>query len=247
MTERKLKRRINLLMIYIILNTVLFLLLFAFLYVKATDKKIDELTIKRINLIGEDGSLRMVISNESRQHPGRIDGKELPKRNRPAGIIFFDNNGNECGGLTYNETKEDNKVNKMMSFTMDNYKNDQVVQVIDDESYQNNKASIRRGFVVNEFPVGTDMGILIDKMDSLNKIKDTVIRRKLLKSLFKSAASKRRIFLGRTSENQSGIFLYDNSGKPRLEIYVDSSGNPQMVLIDSLGNAKNITIGKMTL
>src|SRR5690606_23897561 len=70
----------------------------------------DELSIKRINIVGDDGSLRMVISNENLQHPGRVAGRDIPARERPPGIIFFDNNGNECGGLIYEEKNEGNKI-----------------------------------------------------------------------------------------------------------------------------------------
>ncbi|MGN6212523.1 hypothetical protein [Parafilimonas sp.] len=182
----------------------------------------------------------MVLSNETRQHSGRINGRDIPKRERPPGIIFFDNNGNECGGLVYNESREGYKVNMMMSFIMDNYRNGQVVQMIDDETYNGNQAAVRRGLAINEFPVGADMGVLIDKMNNINKMKDTAERNKQLQVLFKSAGSKRRLFLGRTRENQSGVFLYDNAGRPRFEIYVDSSGSPQMMLLDSLGNTKNV-------
>lgn len=242
MTVQKLKGRIRMLTVYSILSTVVFLFLFVSLYNKTAHLKADELTVKRINLIGEDGSLRMVISNESRQHPGRIDGKDLPKRERPAGILFFDNNGNECGGLVYNESNTGNKVNKMMSFTMDNYKNDQIVQMIDDETYHGDQAVIRRGLAINEFPVGADMGVLVSKMDSLNKAQgDTAIRHQQIQALFKSAGSKRRLFLGRTGQNESGIFLYDNAGRPRLEIYVDSLGDPKMMSLDSAGNTKKWT------
>lgn len=55
------------------------------------DKKetFDEITAKKLNLIGEDGSLRMVLSNETRQHSGRMNEKDYPKRDRPAGMIFL--------------------------------------------------------------------------------------------------------------------------------------------------------------
>lgn len=77
-------------------------------------------------------------------------------------------------------------------------------------------------------------------MNNINKMKDTAERNKQLQVLFKSAGSKRRLFLGRTRENQSGVFLYDNAGRPRFEIYVDSSGSPRMMLLDSLSNTKNV-------
>ena len=51
--------------------------------------------------MGEKGDLRMVISNEHRQHPGIMNGEKLPDRERSSGIIFFNSSGDECGGLVY--------------------------------------------------------------------------------------------------------------------------------------------------
>ena len=53
----------------------------------------DEISAERLNIVGNDGLHRIVISNESKQHSGRIEGKDIPHRDRPAGIIFFNNEG----------------------------------------------------------------------------------------------------------------------------------------------------------
>ena len=149
--EQKLKKKLNFLTGYVVVSSTLFIL-FALTSFVGKDRKdsMDELTVKRINLIGEDGSLRMVISNESRQHSGRINGQDLEKRARPAGIIFFNNQGDECGGLVAGEAKQGQALNSGMSFTMDNYHDDQVIQILNDETYENEKASVRRGFIVSE-------------------------------------------------------------------------------------------------
>lgn len=240
MSELKLKRRINALTIYIIFSTLIFGALFFWLYKGFKAANFDELTVKRLNLVGEDGSLRMVISNETRQHSGRIDGKDIAKRERPAGIIFFDNNGNECGGLVYNEHSEDGKVNKMMSFTMDNYKNDQVLQLINDETYSGKQARVRRGMVINEYPVGAELNTVIEQLDKFHAIKDTAIQRAKIDSLFDEVGAKKRLFIGRTKDNQSGIFMYDNDGRPRMQIFVDSAGNPQVLSFDSRGRTEKM-------
>ena len=37
--------------------------------------------------------------------------------------------------------------------------------------------------------------------------------------------SKRRVFIGRTRSNNSGVFLYDKDGNPKMKIYVDEKQN----------------------
>lgn len=202
----------------------------------------EELTVKRINLVGEDGSLRMVISNEDRQHPGRLNGKDLRPRERPAGIIFFDDYGNECGGLIFNEQQDGSKAYKMMSFTMDNYKNDQVIQILNEEQYDGDNAQIRRGYIINEFPVGGDLSAVMRQLDSIDKIEATLARREAKASLFAREGSKRRAFMG-MQQDQVGLFLYDKEGKPKLKIYVDEVGEPVIAMVDEQGHS-SVILGK---
>jgi hypothetical protein len=47
-----------------------------------SNQKFDEITVERINIVEPDGKLKMVISNEKRQHPGMVDGKPFDARKR---------------------------------------------------------------------------------------------------------------------------------------------------------------------
>jgi len=85
-------------------------------------QKMDELTVKRINVIEDDGTIRMVLSNKSRQHPGRMDGEDSEPRERHAGMIFFNDEGDESGGLIYGVSEEDGEINSGLSLTFDQYK-----------------------------------------------------------------------------------------------------------------------------
>jgi len=240
MSEQKLKNQIRSLTIALILVTVFFSALFMWFFVRSAKMNADELTVKKINLIGEDGSLRMVLSNEARQNSGVIDGQQLPKRYRPAGMIFFDNDGNECGGLIFNQSNESGTINKMMSFTMDNYRNDQVLQLINDETYKNGSARIRRGMAINEYPIGRNLLAYVDNLNKLNLIEDSVARKKALDSLQQKDGARRRVFIGRNNQNESGIFLFDNNGNPRMQIFVDSTGTPQILSIDTSGKTRKM-------
>lgn len=59
----------------------------------------DEITVHRINLVEPDGTLRMVISDKAR-FPGAIfHGKEYRHPRSAAGMLFFNDEGTEDGGL----------------------------------------------------------------------------------------------------------------------------------------------------
>jgi len=239
--KSKLEKRVNFLTIYAIASSLIFSLILLSSFGKEDKKEtFDEITTKKINLIGEDGSLRMVLSNETRQHSGRMNGVDFPKRKRPAGMIFFNEEGDECGGLIFAGKTKDNKISSGMSFTMDNYHDDQVIQILNDESYENGKGSIQRGLIINEFPIGSNIVERNNKFKELEKIENQKERDEKMDALWNKEGSKRRLFVGRNKENSSGLFLYDENGKPKLKIYVDKDGIGKIEVIDNDGKIKNI-------
>jgi len=240
MVSGQLKAKINFLIAYTIVCTVALLATLAYIILSHDKPDLhDELSIKRINIVGDDGSLRMVISNENLQHPGRVAGRDIPARERPPGIIFFDNNGNECGGLIYEEKNEGNKIEKTMSFTMDNLNNDQVLQLLNIEQYEHGIPDIKRGIHIREYPVGANLMRWVDEHAEIEKMTDSVEKKRRLEELTEREGPRSRLYLG-LRDQKNGLYLYDKKGRPRLNIYIDQSDNPQIELLDSLGNIRNL-------
>jgi hypothetical protein len=243
--DTKLKSRINFLTGYAIVSSLVFaLILFSSFDGKERNVNYDEITTKRINLVGEDGSLRMVISNENRQHSGRMNGKDLEKRERPAGIIFFNTEGDECGGLIYKSKTENGVTKSGMSFTMDQYKEDQVIQLLNDESFKDGKSNIQRGLSINEYPNGSTLEARTNKLKELEKIENETERKKKIREFYNKEGVKQRVFIGRTAGNSSGLFLAGTDGKLKMMIYVDDKGNPKIETFDSTGGTKNHLLDK---
>ncbi|WP_447641417.1 MULTISPECIES: hypothetical protein [Chitinophagaceae] len=240
-SDKSLRQKLNFLTYYAVISSALFIL-FILTSFGQKDKKerLDELTVKKINLVGEDGNLRMVISNETRQHPGRINGQDLPQRERPAGIIFFNNQGDECGGIIAEVSKHGQAINSGMSFTMDNYHDDQVIQLLNDETYEDTIAAIQRGLIVREYPAGTDLISRNKKLESLERIEDPKERERQIEALIGKEGAKKRVFVGRTTKSDAGLFLYDDKGTPKIKIYVDKSGKPKIEVVDEKGQVVNL-------
>lgn len=243
--DQKLNKKINFLMAYAFVSTLVisFLALSSFGQ-KDKNEKFDELTVKKITVIGEDNLPRMVLSNETRQHSGRMNGKEWPKRERPSGIIFFNNQGDECGGLVYQAQEKDGKIMSGMSFTMDNYKDDQVIQILNDEYYANGKSYVSRGISINQYPDGTNIDDRNGKLKELEKITDDKERKEKINELFDKEGPVNRLFMGKTRSNSSGLFLNGPDGKPKLMIYVDDKGNPKIQTLNDKGELKDIILDK---
>ncbi len=240
-----LEKKVNLLIAYAFVSIlfICFITLTSF-DTKNADKKFEEITAKKITIIGEDNLPRMVLSNEDRQHSGRMNGKAWEKRERPSGIIFFNNKGDECGGLVYQVKEKDGNIISGMSFTMDNYKDDQVIQILNDEYYANGKATIERGISINQYPLGTNIDERNRKLEELKKIPDEKERKLKIRELFQQEGSINRLFIGRTKGNSSGLFLSGPDGEPKMMIYVDEKGNPKIQTFNDKGEVKDIIENK---
>jgi hypothetical protein len=92
----------------------------------------DEITVHRINVVEPDGTLRMIISNHA-SFPGLIDhGKEKPYPRPFAGMLFYNNEGTENGGLVFGGHKDDKGqiIDSGGSLSFDSYgHSQQVIQV----------------------------------------------------------------------------------------------------------------------
>ncbi len=94
--------------------------------------RFDEITVQRIKVVEPDGTLRMVISNKAKL-PGVISGgKEEHQEDRPyAGMLFYNNEGSENGGLVFGGHKNERGevVESGGSLSFDKYDANQIVQL----------------------------------------------------------------------------------------------------------------------
>jgi hypothetical protein len=103
----------------------------------------DEIDVKRINVREEDGTLRLVISNTKRFPGVIVKGKEQPHPNRQtAGLLFFNEEGTENGGLTWDGSKRNGKVSSGGHLSFDRYEQDQVIQLTQSEQEDSRMAAM---------------------------------------------------------------------------------------------------------
>ncbi len=231
------------------LNLVLFgaaMLLFTLLNSFRLEQKIenfDVINAKRINIVEKDGTVRMVLSNKELQHSGRMDGKDFEKRERQAGLMFFNDLGDECGGLIYAaRKKDDGSVMSGMSITMDRFRDDQVLQLLNSENINNNKIMSERGLIVNDFPDLQGLNARNAAFAEAEKIADENKRNEKFREISDLQGSKRLLFVGKTRGNSQGLFISDKSGKPKLMIYVNEKGQPKIQTINEKGETRDFLI-----
>ena len=156
----------------------------------------DQVTVHRINVVEPDGTLRMVISDRA-QLPGIIvRGKEQPFARPQAGILFYNDEGSENGGLIFSGRKNEKGevVDSGGSLSFDKYGDNQIVQLagVDD------KTDKFAGLIVSDNTrriwVGRD-----DKGDATVTLMD--------------AKGKKRILLEVKADGTPSLSFFDASGK----------------------------------
>ncbi len=187
----------------------------------------DEIDVKRINLVEPDGTIRMVISNRA-DFPGLIvKGKEYPHDRQTAGMLFFDDEGTENGGLVFGGSKDkDGKVQSWGHLSFDRYMGDQVMVLNAEEMDGQRHAGI-------EFVDEPDVPLNL-VTDALQLSPDQ--RKSKLRELFSgNNKPQQRAYLGRKFDQSSALELEDAQGRDRILISVAANGNPTMKFLDEQG------------
>lgn len=137
MNREKIEKDVRFLKMYSGVVTILFGVLLLSAFAVSKTAKFDEIDAERINIVEKGGKMKMVISNKARQHPRTMDGKYWKEREgqRPAGMIFFSEKGDEVGGLIF-----DGGTGKGQggSLTFDKFRGDQTIQLTHQEDKDGN-------------------------------------------------------------------------------------------------------------
>jgi hypothetical protein len=230
------ERDLKLLKGYALLSSLLIAGLALSAFTRAPQKaRFEEIDVGRINVVEKDGTLRLVISNRE-QSPGPMyKGKPFgyPGGGRP-GLIFFNEEGTEDGGLTWEGKTENGKYQAGALLAFDQYDTDQIVVL----QYQDNNGQRYQGLTFGdraEYPITR----WVQERDSVERLPDGPEKeaaRKWLRGprngqpLFAS-----RAYIGRSRNKDAKVELSDAQGRPRLRLVVDSLGAARMEFLDEAG------------
>jgi hypothetical protein len=230
--RRSIRREMRFLRIYAITSSVVLVVLCTAAFRQsAVTGKFDELTVGRMNIVDGDGTLRLVISNKDRMHPGIIDGKTIDRERPVAGLLFFNEEGDEVGGLTFTGREVNGERRANAGIMFDQFKQDQTIGI----SYGESDGRRTAGLQVWDRP-DTPLGELIDKLNAARKISDPAAREKAIAAIRASAPlAPRRLFAGKLPDRSAAVSLSDAAGKPRLTLTVDAGGNPRIEFLDENG------------
>jgi hypothetical protein len=199
-------------------------------------QRFTEIDVERINVVEPDGRLRMVLSNRPRSIGPIYKGQPFGYAGgtRP-GIIFFNDEGTENGGLTFTGSRDSTGRYRATShFSFDQFNQDQILYF----QYQDNNGQRRTGLTIAD-RADVDIFDFVKQRDSINRMTDTAARSAALRQL---TAPRRgvplvaqRVYIGRDVARSAIVNLADPQGRTRLRMLVDSLGNARVEFLNDSG------------
>lgn len=205
------------------------------IFLGATEAKktsFEEITVRRINVVEPDGTLRMVISSKG-DFPGIIiKGKESPHPSRKTGgILFFNDEGTENGGLTWSGSKAaDGTVTSSGHLSFDQYMQDQDLTL--DFGQRGDKRSEAIAFIDRPDYSIEELLALLQKTKDLP---DAQKKAELDKFVQTHGGPKQRAYFGRDPDRSVALKLKDTEGRDRIVIQVAADGTPILKFLDDKG------------
>jgi len=217
------------------LLTLLFLvaILTGFARVPAT-QSFDEITVHRINVVEPDGTIRLILTNTASSPGIYIKNREYPHPNgrKGAGLLFFDEEGTEDGGLAYGieKDKTGHVVGSEGHLSFDQYQQDQIF-TIDAGRDGDKKFSLLRMDDRGDYPITE----ALDAITRIRKLPADQQPAELQKFFAAHPGDHPRVILGRVRDGSSVLQLKDPEGHDRLVLRVAADGSPHLQFLDADG------------
>lgn len=228
--ETNLEKEVRFLKIYALVATlfcaVFLLSAFAFQNKK---QKFEEIDVQRINVLDKDGKLRMVISGKDSQHPGIAEGKVIDRKRPVAGMLFFDHEGNECGGLIFDEN---GGKGHFVSLTYDKVYNSETMRL---QHLENDKGEYSAGLEIwDRGNVKASESKI--RGEAILKMPEGAEKQEALKQFIDNGEDgAQRIVVKKLRDKTALIALADTKGKPRIKMSVAPDGTPKLDFLDESG------------
>jgi len=194
--------------------------------------RFETIDVERINVIEKNGQVRLVISNKARSPAPMERGQPFGYQpgNR-AGLIFYNEEGTENGGLTYTGQRDSaGNYQAVGSLTFDQYEQDQTIAL----QYSDQDGRRRSGLAITDYPLGVTSMQMSKRWQRIDNMKDSAAKADSLKVL-SQLDPKQRLYAGRSRNGSSLVALSDPLGRVRLRLSVDSLGVASIEFLDDKG------------
>lgn len=232
------ERELKFLRVYAVASTLVFGAALSWVHLRSDPRRIRVLTLERLDVVSPDGKLALVLAGKGNLPGPRLDGQEYPLetsagRTSSAGMIFFNESGDEVGGLIYSGTERPGGYDAAVHFSMDQWKQDQVVvlRYLDDGSHRS------AGLTVSDRPTDFPLSKMRPKVAAWKPATGSE-RERLDAELGELDREGKfgapRVFLG-TEDHGALLSLKDKAGKERIRLSVGADDVAQLHFLDGKG------------
>jgi len=195
-------------------------------------RPIGRLDVQRIDVREPDGTLRLTISNKAMAPDPVIGGQTATRQGgNQAGLIFFNDLGDECGGLVWGAEPEGEEQHAGAAVLFDQFQGDQTVGIIYDQEHGRRRA----GLIVWDRP-DIPLDQLLERYQALRAIEPGPERERAEAELrSEGLVGAQRVFVGKTAEKDAVVDLRDGRGTPRLRLVVSEAGEARIAFLDESG------------
>lgn len=201
--------------------------------------KFGEITAERINIVNPAGKTVIAISNRERIAGPVMGGKVYPVatsegREYMAGMVFFNQEGDEMGGLVFNSFRLPNgRIAGIGHLSFDRYADNQVLSL----EYNENAAGVRSGLTfydrpgTGKFKTSLD---LVDEARTASPERLAEIKQSLAAMRTGGELGVERVFVGSTNRVAQFV-LKDSKGRVRARLAVDANDEARLEFLDDSG------------
>lgn len=207
-------------------------------------QRVKVLEAQTINIRESDGTLKAVLSNAAGFTAMGGDRAKEPGGVPFSGLLFYNQEGDEEGGLVYRGKAIPGGQDADVSLTFDQYRQDQNVFLHHEEHNDVHGRSIDDGLTIISRPDHTqtrDEYAIYGQLENLPADQREALQ---LKSLQEGRISTRRLFVGdrrglkdNAPYDDAGIFIKNRWGRDAIKLYVDFNNKPHLEVYDQFGKS----------
>lgn len=231
---RRLERQVRALRRYAVVSTATLLALVLVAFVHVERARFTEITAERINIVGPDGRYAVVISNTERLPGNVMNGREWPAGRRGAGLLFYNADGNEAGGLIFDSERQDTSVSAVGQLSLDRFESDQVAVL----RYTESAAGWEAGLQVSHLPRHNLIEWFAAR-DTIERLPTQPARDSAMLALRRRFLREGKWEIPRLFASERGhtavLELRDTRGRERVRLVVDSLDVARLEFLDENG------------
>lgn len=197
----------------------------------AARARFSEIDVERINVVEPDGTRRLVLANTARIPNAVVNGMTFGSRqgSGQAGVIFYNQEGDECGGLIFAGRREEGQVVAGAGLMFDQFEQDQIIGI----QYGDDGGERRARLAVWSRP-DEPISDLVARANAIEAMADGPAKEDARRRLEQGAGAA-RLWVGVSPERAAAIGLADEQGRERLRLAVGADGAAAIEFLDEEG------------